>query len=83
MRILQFRLCLVQEQVASTLGMSGAPSPTFITVTICSLLLVNAVFYAALMHVIYAIVLNNMGYGMGTTPRFVRRHLFKGTPQGL
>ncbi len=72
-----------QEQIASVLGTSGAPSPAAVSVTICSLLLVNALFYAALMHVIYAIVLNNMGYGTGTTPAFVRRYLFKGTAQAL
>ena len=73
----------LQEQIASTLGTSGTPSATFVSVTICSLLLVNAVFYAALMHVIYAIVLNNIGYGTGMTPARVRRYLFKGTAQAL
>ena len=50
-----------------------------VQVTVCSLVLVNALFYVALMHVIYTIVLHNMGYKvMDRVPRWVKRLAFRG-----
>ena len=47
-------------------------------VTICSMMLVNSLFYVALMHVIYTIMLHNMGYRvMDRVPGWVKRLVLK------
>ena len=49
-----------------------------VQVTICSMMLVNALFYVALMHVICTIMLHNMGYRvMGQVPEWVQRFIFR------
>jgi len=51
-----------QDQLSAFLGTSGAPSTAAVTVTLVSLLLVNALFYCALMHLLYVLILRGMGY---------------------
>lgn len=43
------------------------------------MMLVNALFYVALMHVIYTIMLHNMGYRViERVPAWVKRVVFRG-----
>ena len=57
-------LCIagVQDQLAAFVGTSGAPSPAVIVCVVGSMLVVNALIYAVLMHVLYAILLGNLGH---------------------
>lgn len=55
------------------LGTSGAPSMLAVSVTICSILIVNATFYVFMMHILYTIMLKGMGYSIGKTPKFLSK----------
>ncbi|KAK9823972.1 hypothetical protein WJX72_006715 [[Myrmecia] bisecta] len=69
------------DQLASSVGAAGAPPTTVVIVVIGSLLLVNAVCYIFLMHVIYTFLLRNMGYSMVSMPAFVTKFLYRNVPQ--
>lgn len=63
------------DQFSAIVGTAGAPSLTAVTVTLASLLLVNAAFYVFVMHVLYTLILRGMGYEVGPTPKFLQRFL--------
>lgn len=67
-----------QDQIAASIGASGSPHATVVLVVMGSLLVVNAVFYVFLMHILYSILLRNMGYTTSKIPWLVRKHIFKG-----
>lgn len=68
----------MQDQIAATVRVSGSPSVTVVLVVMGSLLVVNAVFYVFLMHILYVVMLRNLGYKTAPVPRLVQRHVFKG-----
>lgn len=60
------------DQIATIIGGSGAPSMTAVGITLASLLLVNAIFYVSMMHLLYILILKNMGYETRPLPRFIQ-----------
>jgi hypothetical protein len=60
------------DQIAAIVGGSGAPSIAAVGITLASLLLVNALFYVSMMHLLYILILKNMGYETGPLPRFIQ-----------
>ncbi|KAK9841411.1 hypothetical protein WJX74_005258 [Apatococcus lobatus] len=64
------------DQLAAFVGASGAPSPAVIVCVVGSMLVVNALLYTALMHVLYAILLGNLGHPIAV-PTFVSKFLQK------
>lgn len=72
-------IACVQDQMNAFIGASGAPPPTVVIVVLCSLLVVNAVLYIFLMHVLYTVLLRSMGYTVASMPAFVERAVFKKT----
>ena len=65
------------DQLSAALGGGGAPGPAAVLVTLGSILAVHSLFYVALLHVFYAILLRGLGLDMGweQLPGFVRRML--------
>ncbi len=61
------------------IGAAGAPPPTVVIVVLASLLIVNAVLYIFLMHVLYTVLLRSMGFTMSSLPAPVERAVFKRT----
>ena len=62
------------DQLSAALGVgAGAPSPLAVTITIASLLFVNSLFYAALMHFFYALLLRPLGHELRGAPPLVAR----------
>ena len=68
------------DQLSAVLGATGAPPPLAVAVTLCSLLFVNSIFYVALMHLLYAIMLRGLGITLPGVPRFAQR-LVAGIPE--
>eukprot|EP00798_Chlamydomonas_sp_ICE-L_P005918 gene5918-33491_t len=68
------------DQIAASIGASGAPSTLAVVCMIFSLLLVNGLCYSFLLHVVYRILLNYMGYELGPLPSIVKKYLFAGAP---
>jgi hypothetical protein len=66
------------DQISATIGATGAPSSTAVACMLFSLLLVNSVIYCFLLHVIYRLVLQSMGFKLGPLPGFVRGYLYAG-----
>ncbi len=48
-------------------------SPMYLTVLICAVLVVNSIMQVALMHILYILLLQNMGYKTTQLPVFVQR----------
>ena len=67
-----------QDQIAATVGSSGAPSTTTVVCMIFALLLVNGICYTFLLHVFYRVILQSMGYDTGRLPSLVKKYLFAG-----
>lgn len=67
--------CSTIDQVSALVGHSGTVSPGAVITVICCLLVVNAVFYLGFMHLVYHILLTNMGYNIGRPPRLAERFL--------
>jgi hypothetical protein len=67
----------VQDQMNAFIGASGAPPPTVVMVVLGTLLIVNAVLYIFLMHVLYTVLLRSMGFTMSSLPASVERAVFK------
>ena len=65
----------MQDQFSAFLGTGGAPSMPAVTVTLASLLLVNATFYVFMMFLLYTLILRSMGYQTGKVPKFLNRVL--------
>lgn len=66
------------DQISATIGSTGAPSSTAVACMLFSLLLVNSVIYCFLLHVIYRLVLQSMGFQLGPLPGFVKGYLYAG-----
>lgn len=64
------------DQMRSWAGMQGKVSHTAVVTGICCSLAVNAVFYLFFMHVVYFILLSNMGYRLPSIPKFVLKMLY-------
>lgn len=60
------------DQMSALIGTSGAPSPMTVAITIGSLLFVNSLFYVAMTHVLYSIVLKGLGYEL-RVPNFMKK----------
>jgi len=60
------------DQMSALIGTSGAPSPLTVAITIGSLLFVNSLFYVAMTHVLYSIVLKGLGYEL-RVPNFMKK----------
>lgn len=52
------------DQMSSLIGSTGVPSPMVVGITLASVLFVSAMFYVALTHILYAIVLKGLGLDM-------------------
>ncbi|GBF93592.1 hypothetical protein Rsub_06312 [Raphidocelis subcapitata] len=65
----------LMDRLSASVGASGAPSDLAIVCMIFALLLVNAVCYNFLMHVIGHIALRAMGYEVGRLPGFMKKYL--------
>lgn len=65
------------DQMLALLGISGAPSLLVVVVTLASLLAVNCTFYVFLMHLMYELILRQMGYSTGRMPGLVQRLLHR------
>ncbi|KIZ00682.1 hypothetical protein MNEG_7281 [Monoraphidium neglectum] len=70
----------LMDRLSASIGASGAPSDMAIVCMIFALLLVNAVCYNFLMHVIGHIALRAMGYDVGRLPGFMKRYLYGSAP---
>ncbi|EIE18715.1 hypothetical protein COCSUDRAFT_20460, partial [Coccomyxa subellipsoidea C-169] len=77
--ILMTNIYSLLDQMNAFIGASGAPPPTVVIVVLASLLIVNAVLYIFLMHVLYTVLLRSMGYTMSSLPASVERAVFKRT----
>ena len=69
------------DQISATIGATGAPSSTAVACMLFSLLLVNSIIYCFLLHVIYRLVLQSMGFQLGPLPGFVKGYLYAGMSQ--
>jgi hypothetical protein len=67
----------MQDQLNAFIGASGAPPPTVVTVVIGSMLIVNALVYVLLMHVLYLVLLSSMGFTISRPPGFLERLIFR------
>lgn len=61
------------DQLSVYVGASGSPSFTVVAVTLCSSLIVNSLFYVFLMHILYKLLLEGMGYKTGVGPKFLQK----------
>ncbi|KAG1670099.1 hypothetical protein FOA52_013675 [Chlamydomonas sp. UWO 241] len=66
------------DQVSAAVGAAGSPSTTAVTCMLFSLLLVNSVIYVFLLHVVYRLILQAMGFELGALPGFVQKYLYAG-----
>ncbi|MEW5299004.1 MAG: hypothetical protein WDW38_004916 [Sanguina aurantia] len=66
------------DQVFAALGSSGAPSTTTVICMIFGLLFVNGTCYSVILHMIYRIMLQAMGFAkmLGPMPDFIRKFLY-------
>ncbi|GFR50418.1 hypothetical protein Agub_g12635 [Astrephomene gubernaculifera] len=69
------------DNVTAAMGITGAPSPLVVSSLVFSLLLVNGLIYCFLVHVVYRVLLNSMGYKLGPLPDIVNKYLYAGTMQ--
>ena len=69
---------MLQDQIPSNLGATGAPSMLTVSITIASLLLVNALVYVGVMHVLFAVLLRGMGLEISPMPAVVHRYIYRG-----
>lgn len=46
-----------------------------------ALLLVNSLIYCFLLHVVYRLILQAMGFDLGPLPGIVRKYLYAGMPE--
>lgn len=65
------------DQIAALFGMAGSPSLMAVLVTMVCVMLVNSAFYVTLMHMLYEIILRQLGYATGKMPGFVERWMYR------
>jgi hypothetical protein len=61
------------DNMSSWMGSSGSASFSGVTITLVSMLVVNALFYVFMMHVLYTIILGGMGYKVRPLPKQLSR----------
>ena len=61
------------DNMSSWVGSAGSASFGGVAITLVSMLAVNAVFYVYMMHVLYTIILNSMGYRVRPLPKMLQR----------
>jgi hypothetical protein len=61
------------DNMSSWIGSAGSASFSGVAITLVSMLAVNAVFYVYMMHVLYTIILNSMGYKVRPLPKMLQR----------
>ncbi|GAX78946.1 hypothetical protein CEUSTIGMA_g6386.t1 [Chlamydomonas eustigma] len=66
------------DQISAAVGGAGAPSTTAVASLLFSLLLVNSTIYVFLLHVVYRLVLQGMGYSLGPLPGIISKYLYAG-----
>lgn len=59
--------------MSSWIGTSGSPSFLGVAIALVSMLVVNSLFYVFMMHVLYTMILKNMGYKVNPLPQFLQR----------
>lgn len=64
------------DQIAALFGVAGSPSLTAVLVTMVVVMLVNSAFYVTLMHMLYEIILRQLGYATGRMPGFIARWMY-------
>jgi len=67
-----YNVCL-QDNMSSWIGTSGSPSFLGVAIALASMLIVNSLFYVFMMHVLYTMILKNMGYKVNPLPQFLQR----------
>lgn len=67
-----YDFCL-QDNMSSWIGTSGSPSFLGVAIALVSMLVVNSLFYVFMMHVLYTMILKNMGYKVNPLPQFLQR----------
>lgn len=70
-----------QDQISAAVGWAGAPSTTAVACFMFALLLVNSLIYCFLLHVVYRLILQAMGFDLGPLPGIVRKYLYAGMPE--
>lgn len=65
----------LQDQCSAILGTSGAPEPTVIAVVAAFMLAFNSLIYLCFMHLIYTVILRNMGYLTPCLPAFIEKRI--------
>lgn len=63
------------DQCSAILGTSGAPEPTVIAVVAAFMLAFNSLIYLCFMHLIYTVILRNMGYLTPCLPAFIEKRI--------
>ena len=66
------------DQISVAVGAAGSPSTTAVVCLLFSLLLVNGTIYCFLLHVVYRLILQGMGFSLGPLPAIVQRYLYAG-----
>lgn len=61
------------DNMSSWMGSSGSASFSGVAITLASMLVVNALFYVYMMHILYTILLGGMGYQVRPLPKQLRR----------
>lgn len=61
------------DNMSSWMGSSGSASFSGVTITLVSMLVVNALFYVYMMHILYTIILGGMGYTVRPLPKQLTR----------
>ncbi len=78
LRVQRLLFWLPARQMSAALGASGSPSPLAVSSMLFSLLLINNVVYCFLLHGVYRLILQAMGYQLGPLPGLVRKYLYAG-----
>ncbi len=66
------------DQISAAVGAAGTPSTSAVACLLFSLLLVNSSIYCFLLHVVYRLILQGMGFQMGPLPGFVSKYMYAG-----
>lgn len=61
------------DNMSSWMGSSGSASFSGVAITLVSMLVVNALFYVYMMHILYTIILGGMGYKVRPLPKQLSR----------
>lgn len=69
----QIQCVCMQDNMSSWIGTSGSASFLGVAIALVSMLVVNSLFYVFMMHVLYTMILKNMGYKVNPLPQFLQR----------